>query len=179
MEQAGIILETSLPLQWRVAESFPQASVQRWTTTNLILLKALAILDAAPLPREHPPDMVQERLEAKLDLLIALFSQLILRDPAPPAEVAMKLSAHGVSWLEEAGPEPGAKLALALYLSPKLPLPLTLPAAVTALHPQGHGIEVQATFLDLEAELREALEQAVFRAHRRAIHARQNPASGA
>jgi Atypical PilZ domain, cyclic di-GMP receptor len=169
----GIHLEARIPLQWRTAEAFPEATLARWNATNIVLLRALAVLDAGHVAHEHGAEQGQDRLEAKLDLLVALFSQLILRDPTTPAEAEVELGNMGLAWHDEAGPEPGAQLALSLYLSPKLPLPLTMPARVAALQPRDHGLLIQAEFMSMPREFQELWEQTLFRMHRREIQARR------
>jgi Atypical PilZ domain, cyclic di-GMP receptor len=168
----GIRLETRLPLQWRSAETLPETTLARWNATNIVLLRALGVLDVSHVVYEHG-EPSQDRLEAKMDLLIALFSQLILRDPSLPEEVELTLATKGVAWRNEDGPEPGSKLALSLYLSPKLPLPLTLAVTTTALQPRDFELMIQTEFQPSSEEFQELWEQTLFRMHRRVIQAQR------
>jgi hypothetical protein len=78
-----------------------------------------------------------------------------------------------LEWLDTNAPEPGREIIIYLYLSPKLPQPLTLTAIVQSCVAEGDTSRVQATFSHLNTELTDWLERTVFRYHRRAIHQMQ------
>ena len=82
-----------------------------------------------------------------------------------------------MEWTDAAVPQTGQLILISLHLSPKLPQPLLLPAAVTQLESMENGSRVRAKFTHLNQEMEEWLERTLFRFHRRSIqqsHSRQH-----
>ena len=170
----GVYFQASLPLSWRSAEALSEENVRAWMHTNAVLLRALATMEIPQLERDNEPGAENEkrleRLEAKLDLALDLLARLLARDTAKPPAYPATLSATAIEWLGNTTP-PSGDLVISLYLDPRLPQPLHLPAAVIASTPTSAGQRTLAEFRRLDEETQEWLERMVFRQHRRHIQA--------
>ena len=136
------------------------------------LLRALAVLDGNLPETERdlstPTNKALDRLEAKIDLTLALVIQLLGRQTdLPPLRHAV-LRAATLDWTADEAPAAGLGV-VSLYLSPKLPLPLMLPARIAEIAESPAGFRVHAGFAHLDEEVQEWLERTVFRHHRRAV----------
>ncbi|MBS4096578.1 MAG: PilZ domain-containing protein [Sulfuricella sp.] len=170
----GVYFQGNLPLAWHAAEPPGEETLQGWMFTNAVLLRALATMDAQPTERDVDPngdaDRKLERLEAKLDLALNLLAQLIARDAPKPEACPATLSATAIEWFSSKIPATG-NLVITLYLDPRLPQPLQLPAQVLESAPAEGGHRTLAEFHHLDEETQEWLERMVFRRHRRHIQA--------
>ncbi len=137
-----------------------------------LLIHALNLMDTSPLHETEPEQAHLQRLDAKIDLMLHLLAQSLQGNHPLPQAMPVELGPEIVSW-QELGAQPtvGDTIVLGLYLSPGLPLPLKLPAHITA---SADG-RVTAQLADLGEDLDESWRQWVFRQHRRDIHA-QRPA---
>lgn len=172
-EPQGIFYSADLPLSW-VALGNPQPSgMAQWQHEGVMLLRALSVIEM-PVPefdREDtaPAGKAVERMEAKLDLTLSLVMQLVRQQTGLPPPCAVTLRADCVEWADQNPPGKGQALLVSLYLSPKLPLPLTLPARVAGSESMESGGRVVAAFIDMSEEMRDWLERTLFRHHRRNI----------
>jgi hypothetical protein len=171
----GISYRASLPLDWQIATDIPTSTVALWRQSNLALLQTLATLEAAA-PEKEPGDAEPamhkaiERLEAKLDVALALLTRLLSQGMRLPPERLVTLSVGRIAWQSNHdSPTSGALLQLRLYLSPRLPQPLQFFVRVVAVEDS----VCQAELLDMDAEMEEWLTRTLFRYHRRALQARQ------
>lgn len=172
-EQDGVFLEGKLPLSWVAASGFDAGQLERWMHANAALLRALAVLDSSAAETERdaptPAGKAIERLEAKTDLTLALVIQLLGQQTVLPPAHATILRADSIEWLTEQPPSDGGTIAVSLYLSPKLPLPLVLPASVTTVAGTPAGTRVRARLSGLDEDVQDWLERTLFRHHRRAV----------
>lgn len=172
-EQEGVFLEGKLPLSWLAASGFDEGQLERWMHANAALLRALAVLDSAATETERdaptPAGKAIERLEAKTDLTLALVIQLLGQHTVLPPVHPVILRAASIDWLTDQPPGDGRTIAVSLYLSPKLPLPLVLPASVEALENSPAGTKVRARLSGLDEDVQDWLERTLFRHHRRAV----------
>lgn len=170
----GVSFQARLPLAWRAAEALSEETVHAWMHTNAVLLRALATMEVPQLERDSEPGAENEkrleRLEAKLDLALDLLARLLARDAARPQRYPATLSATAIEWLCNDAP-PSGNLVISLYLDPRLPQPLQLPAEVMASSLTPDGRRTLAEFRQLDEETQEWLERLVFRQHRRHIQA--------
>jgi hypothetical protein len=166
-----------LPFAWRRLDDTSRSNLPRAFEINRTLLAALALLDQPLAVHEGHDRAGLDRLETKLDLALNLLGLMLSAQRPAPLSQFLRLSQHDISWLDEAGPEPGSEVLVLLHASTRLPLHLTLPARVAALNTEAEGIRVHASFEQLSKELRESLAQWVFREHRREVHARHAPLS--
>ncbi len=174
--------EDRLPLAWRPAPADHAAETPRLYESALTRLNAILTVGealASELPDEGSPrtqDLV--RLEARLNLLLAMVGELLAAQRPRPAARAVRLGGSWVEWEDPHPPAVGETLAVELYLNPSLPDAVTLPAVVAAVNRPGSGqATVHATFPDLPPNVRNALEKLIFRWHRRRVaeHRRAAP----
>lgn len=180
----GITYQDRLPVDWEVLPALPSDGEQhRLNRINEELLQNLLLLDEAPQDAEEKEEGgVQEhfkRLEAKLDLLLNLVSEMISANGGGlPEPRTVNLGARGVCVHTQEGDldslHEGSLLKIRLYLDPQFPRPLNLCGHITAV--QADCFTVSYTRLD-EA-LQGLLDKYVFRQHRRAValaRRRENP----
>lgn len=176
-ELSGVSFQAELPLGWAVQATPPAApQLSGWMHTNTVLLRALAMLEIQPPERDpelaNEQDHRFERLEAKLDLALDLLSGLIAQHTPQPETRSISLSANAIAWVGSDAPSPGQTLLISLFISPRLPQPLRLPARVRASTAAAGGMRTVAEFTHLDESTRDWLERTVFRNHRRFIQAR-------
>ncbi|MBB3344463.1 PilZ domain-containing protein [Luteimonas sp. RC10] len=114
--------------------------------------------------------LLAQRMDAKLDLILALLGRLARRDDGL-VDRRLHWSCHGLRVDLEPGQPlpPGAAAIVRLQPADWLPDHLALPATVVACE-QGHaGTRVWLAFAGLRADLVEALDRHLFRLHRRQV----------
>lgn len=169
----GLVYEDVLPVRWRGLElRHTTLELARLQDNNDEVLRVIAVLDEhlSETSEEHVP-LSQEmmRIEAKVNLLLALVGQLFtLHYPQPPAR-PIKLTPHGVEWVSGDGAGHGEYGVVELYLSPRCPRPLVFPGTVIHVGalPGGHVIQIE--FAGMSEASRERLEKIIFRHHRRSV----------
>lgn len=168
-ELAGVIgLGGRLPASWRaLGEPLSDAELAALNDSNGVLLNAIAVVDAQSQNDLDEPGTHNDllRLEAKVDLLLGLVTQVLaIHQPVPPL-VKVFLSAQHLTWsdaLVPAGDAVSGQLGvIELYVYPLIAVPLRLPVRI-----EQNG---QALILGLSAHARNGLEKFLFRQHRRAI----------
>lgn len=114
--------------------------------------------------------LLAQRMDAKLDLILALVGRLASRADSLPA-CPLRWSAAGVRVdLEEAGAlPPDASALVRLQPADWLPDHLELPARVVARRNIDSGVRLWLAFVGLRADLVEALDRHLFRLHRREV----------
>ncbi|MBZ0105506.1 MAG: PilZ domain-containing protein [Sulfuricella denitrificans] len=153
---------------------------EQWQYDSVALLRALAVIEAPIAESDRDVSSAagksMERLEAKLDMALNLMMQLLRQQAELPVPHPVILHANSVEWTGETVPETSQTILLSLYLSPKLPQPLLLPATVSEVEKMGGRARVKAKFMHLNQEVEDWLERTLFRFHRRSIqqsHSRQ------
>ena len=170
----GVIYEAELPMRWHVVEgelSGREVS-QAWQRNGQLLQILLA-------SEEHKPGLMDEsgersselqRVEAKLDLLLALVSELMRQKGKSGEELPLKLGAGGLSWMGSGtAPVPRQFVWIELALDPLLPGPIHFPARVLEIEQGLEVFTVLAGFVDQDEEFEELLQKVLFRYHRRAV----------
>lgn len=114
--------------------------------------------------------LLAQRMDAKLDLILALVGRLAMRADGLP-ERQLRWSRSGLRVDLDAGdtPEPGTPVLVRLQPADWLPDHLELPAKVLARAALGAGARVWLAFGDLHPDLVEALDRHLFRLHRRQV----------
>jgi hypothetical protein len=168
---SGIAYRTCLPLGWRTG-TVDEAQL---AYSNIALLRALAIVESATPEREHEADShlakSMERLETKLDIVMSMLSRLSLQHVDIPPPVEVTLTSDTVEWsCGENAPRSGDTILISLYLSPKLPEALQLPAHVMTSTAGTCTAEITCK----DAEFEEWLTRTLFRYHRRGLQARHH-----
>jgi hypothetical protein len=156
-----------LPIAWEKQAMDPQTLAALRKGAQL-LMHAFNLMDVTPLYDSDGDNAHLQRLDAKVDLILHLLAQNLQGSRSLPASVNVELGPEIVSWQEMGtAPAVGDTVVLALYLNPGLPLPVRLPAHITA---SGNG-QVTARLAELGDDLEEFWQQWVFRQHRRDVHA--------
>lgn len=144
------------------------------------LLRALALIEEsgeAERDDGDPRSAELARVEAKLDLVLALLGAVVRGQQPELPPVALHWSRLGARLHADAAPAAAAG-RLRIALDPRLPQPLDLPATVIACEPEGEGVRLWLRFGPLDPALESALERHVFRRHRRAIAEARRGARG-
>ncbi|MEW6314342.1 MAG: PilZ domain-containing protein [Pseudomonadota bacterium] len=166
----GVACQLHLPMQWQAAGELSPPQLERLMQVNAALLHTHAFLDT-PAPADDAAPAT--RLEAKVDLALALLGKLLDVSAALPLAQPLTLSANAAEWLSKSDPGATPSILLSLWLSPQLPQPLTLPAHIRSAHKEGGQWRLHAEFHDLGESVQEHLTRTVFRYHRRALQARR------
>ncbi len=173
----GVIYKDVMPLEWRDIDREELAfSYLRIQDSNEEVLRFIATLD------EFHGDGQDEtgsssgsdlnRIEYKLNLLLDMVTQLVIRETAMPESMPITLGSAGVEWISEAPPREGALLELSLYLHHKYPRPFIVIGQIISVKTiQGSSGKylihlVYETMSDL---VQSGLEKLIFRQHRRSI----------
>lgn len=170
MSETGIVLNTQAALGWRELQAFDPHQLAEWMHGNLLVLQALASLEAIgkESETEHRIDHNIARLEAKLDLTLAMVGELLRRQMPLPAAVPIALASETIAWQSAQAIAAHTKGAVSLYLSARLPWPLMLPVEII----WSQDGKVRAKLMHMSEEAQEWLDRTLFRHHRRAVHAR-------
>lgn len=180
-EPQGIFYAADLPLNWTTLSDHQPMQTEQWQHEAVALLRALAVIEApiAEADRDisSAAGKAMERLEAKVDMALSLIMQLAHQQRKLPEAHPVILRANSVEWTDASAPDKDQFILLSLYLSPRLPQPLLLPATVAAVAHHENGAHIRAKFIALDQEMEEWLERTLFRFHRRSIqqsHSRQH-----
>ena len=168
-----LVCEQMIALSWeRAIDLSPDNGLQ----TNQRNMRLLGLLNSFDESRSENPEEFSEnsaallRLEAKVDLLLDLFSDLLKKTPMDHQQCTVRLSAKGLEWESNAEHfESGEPLWISLRLDPKLPQPIKLLARVISSENNQNTVKTLVAFEGLSEELIDLLEKAVFRIHRRQV----------
>jgi hypothetical protein len=180
MDEAGISIEVTLPLDWQLDPTPSPSTLELRRQGNIAILQALAAMESAAHDLEHDlPEAVRksmDRIESKLDVVLMLIAGLARQSTALPQERPVNLYVDRICWQEDAAPpQIGQLLLVRIFLSPRVPQPLSLQAVVKETNPQSNTVQVVAALDESDEELSEWLTRTIFRYHRRALHARRQP----
>jgi hypothetical protein len=115
-------------------------------------------------------DSVILRVEAKLDMLLGLLSTMLKKELDIPVASDTRLTAMGVEWVcSETPPGLNDSIWISLYLDPRLPAALQLPARVVSVDSSGSGSIVVCRVSQVEEGVQQLLEKMIFRHHRRQV----------
>lgn len=174
-----ISYEDSLPLRWHAGAPLPGSGEwARLAQEAEETLRALLFLDSvAPEGTDDEaggPEI--QRLELKLNLVLDLVAQLIhLQSPMPPARTVC-ISAQTLIWTtDEAAPQ--GEGVVEIYLAPRHPRSLKLPARIREVSGPANNLRVIADWVGLAQAVVQSLEKIIFRQHRRAIALRRRAAA--
>jgi hypothetical protein len=169
--------EDLLPVAFRpLAKPLDLQAVTALTDRNLRILQVCAVLeehgavDKKDESSPHAADIM--RLEVKVNLLLDLVGQLMAAQLPRPAPTLVRFNAQGALWKSGEPLRAGQQGLLEIWLRDSLPRPLTLPANVTQVAPDGH---VKATFVPPGEATADLLEKLAFRRHRRQVAGVRQP----
>ena len=110
------------------------------------------------------------RLEAKIDMLVAMVGSLVAAESKLPPLCRVSLSAESLQINFTAELAPGAAMIVDLYPSAELPRVLRLPATVERANPTEPGRQdLSLRFGPLEPSVSDELERYIFLRHRHAL----------
>lgn len=171
----GVYYHSEMPVAWQAGTPPSAAVLLQWMHTDAVVLYALAGMESQPSQRdaELSNDMEKklDRVEAKVDLALNLLFNLLAQHTTKPKTCPVTLSASAIEWVSNgAAPEMG-DIVISLFIDPRLPQPLLLPANVRETEAVAAGTRIVADFTHLSDEVGDCLERTVFRNHRRHIQA--------
>jgi hypothetical protein len=166
-----LIYAAQLPVSWsgrQEGDLLPPAD------NNLELLHCINLLGEqlhTKLDDESELDSALMRVEAKLDMVLGLLSTMIKRELDIPAASNVRLTAKGVEWTcNDRAPEIDESIWISLYMDPRLPAALLLPAKVVSVDKSTDGdCVVVCRFTQVEEGVQQLLEKMIFRHHRRQV----------
>ena len=172
-DEEGLCYEDRLPVGW---EPGPDDGYRRahLLASNENLMHLVDALEghAADADERSGASPELQRLERKIDVLLAMVGRIHAKSIALPAATDMALYANGLAWVvTEASPlQAGDSGYLSLYLDPALPDPLYLPGRIERVEQDDEGHRWAFLRFDALGEtVQDAIERLIFRHHRRAV----------
>ena len=140
-----------------------------------ITLRALAAIEDSRDDSEHhsPGELLNSRIEAKLDLALGLLGMLAAQQELIPAAQSVRLSRRGLRVKRRNGFPVGSMAICSAYLLPTLPLPIDLPVEVVASELTDDGFVLWFKLSDTTTGVQDGIERELFRRHRRTIAERR------
>ncbi|AKH19540.1 PilZ domain-containing protein [Sedimenticola thiotaurini] len=171
----GVSFTGDMRLRWEARSADNSLGLLEIGEKNARLLRAVLVSQEI---HSEPGDETGDRgavelarVDAKLDLLLDMVSQLLRRERPNMIETTVTLWLTGAAWScqAEVVPAVGEPLWLELYVDARLAQPLHLPVVVTAVTGRGKESEISVSFDALEESLEDLLGKLIFRQHRRMI----------
>lgn len=160
-------IDTEIPVALLPADSTAidsAGALQFLRSLNLLALGARA--DNSD-PQNADSGHELARLEAKIDMLVAMVGSLVAAESNLPPVCRVSLSAETLQVDLVASVAPGAAVIVELYPSAELPRALRLPATVEQARPADGGrLELTLKLGPLEASVSDELERYIFLRHR-------------
>jgi hypothetical protein len=167
--------EDRLVVAWEIDETAAEGDIAQLEASNLAVLQGVTAVEegASHRLREEQPELYQEveRLNARLDLLIDMVGRMMSeKRPGEPTR-RVRLAVEQVEFVatpEDAAPDQRGLLSLQLHVS--VPEPLRLPGEIVSEQTDAEGRRwVLFKPFEMSGRLNDALDQLVFRHHRRNI----------
>lgn len=166
----GLVIAVSIPFHWH---DRALADCQSAQATNHVVYNLLegneekGVTRAAAQQPSHPE---LAPIEAKLNLVLQLLTQVIQQQNPLPSKLFVELSATQLAWQIATGVAqhviPAQYLELILHLDPRVPLPITLCGRVVSVAADGRVCVQLQHHGAAEAD---AWERWLFRQHRRMV----------
>ncbi|WP_273438366.1 PilZ domain-containing protein [Sedimenticola selenatireducens] len=171
----GVSFSGTMPVQWEERALDGPLSRLETDEKNARLLKAMLV--SQDLQYEYGDESGDRgvadlaRVEAKLDLLLDMVSQLLRSEQQDAIQTTVVLWLSGASWIssDDHLPSVGERLWLALYIDSRLAQPLRLPVLVTDITSHGGTSEITVAFESLDEPVEDLMGKLIFRQHRRMI----------
>jgi len=179
----GLAYEDWLPIKWSVARKTVPLAVQAHIhDANEKFLRRVATLEEEPANvAETHPELAKEliRLESKVDMVLDMVGTVLAGHLKLPKPTPIRLTAEGISWESLKAPPVKSHVALALYMLPNYPYPLTLQGRVASVVKCPGGRRTTVVFDAMSEAAQDWLEKTIFRQHRRkvALSRRAQPTS--
>ena len=137
-----------------------------------ITLRALGSLDESRNDDADAAENVSPRLEAKVDLALALLAVLAAQQHTLPAAQPVRWSRLGFRCAWDSAFAPGVPALCSVYLAAGLPLPIDLPVQVLACEPRDGRFLLWLRIADASPALGAGIESEMFRRNRQPIQER-------
>jgi hypothetical protein len=108
-------------------------------------------------------------MEYKINILLRLTAELVLRDSGLPVADRVRLSARSMEWFGDRTPAVGTTGIAAVFINPALPQPVRLPCSVAGERTVDGIRGVELKFAGVSDSVSDLLEKLIFRQHRRLI----------
>lgn len=179
----GLTYREQLPLQVEVQKDTSVAThlLQLNAANEMLLRTSLAVFESRESEERDEVSHELARLDLKLDLLLTTVQLLVKSQNPLPASVPVILTAEGLSWAEDSGPEMPAtirseleagsevQIKVDIYINPLIALPLAFHGTLEWQDGQDTGGEWFCTFTSASPQVTELLEKLIFSFHRRAV----------
>jgi hypothetical protein len=172
----GVVYEDQLPLALTLMPG-PWEAAQRLRieNANVDFLKLLSALEESH-EGDEDRDADLQRVEFKINLLLDLVAKVYVSHvPLPPA-LPVRLMGDGLEWRGGEVPAAGAWLQAELYISGRVPRPLTLVGQMQAAQ-EGRDYPHRLALRDASQVFQDALDRFIFRQHRRLVAYQRRGAS--
>lgn len=173
-EYDGLSIDDIVPIAWEEADFTHAATFEHANEETSRALQAIAVYEETP--RSPTEDIVHSRtenarIEAKLDLMLSLLSNMLSERTGMPEPRAIILRNASLEWQCKPEPEVGRADTgiMSLWINTHLPLPLRLPCRVDGVIERNGHQWAQARFEFLAPNVSDALGQVIFRHHRRQV----------
>ncbi len=174
----GLSFTDNISLSWKPIDFEPEEKhLALVNESNEEFLRAAAAIgEMARDLSEDAPEISQEmaRLDAKLNLLLDLVSQLIYAQLDIPEISKVTVSSDAIEWTADNIPEPGQTVFMEVYIQRGTPKPLCFYGRATN---DAQGFEkghTRVEYLGLGGNVQAWLDKLIFRHHRRAIAYRKS-----
>ena len=170
----GLAIEDILPITWEAADFRQSAGLEHANEDTARALQAIAVYEETP--RSPTEDLRKassdsSRLEAKIDLLLSLVANIVSERLGLPDPRPLILRGRSIEW------QPGMEFAAAkgdtgfvsIWANTNIPLPLRLPCRVDSSMQRNGFLWWRGRFEFLSPQVRDGLDQVIFRHHRRQI----------
>jgi hypothetical protein len=170
----GLIFEEALPVGWTAGPLAAGLALARLNADNHQLLAAESSLHEIRVHealKDESPALVHElqRLEYKLDILLRLTAELVVRSCGLPAAQRLRLTSRALEWFGEGIPAVGSTGLVTVYINPALAQPLQIPCTVVGERTQDGSRAAQMHYCGLSEAVVEQLDKLIFRHHRRLV----------
>ena len=140
-----------------------------------ITLRAMSAIEDSRDETEHhsPAELLNARIEAKLDLTLGLLGMLAAQQEMIPPVQEVRWSRRGLRMKRNSGLPIGSMAICSAYLLPTLPLPVDLPVEVVASELADDGYVIWFKLSNASPGVQDGIERELFRRHRRTIAERR------
>ncbi|HEX4481937.1 MAG TPA: PilZ domain-containing protein [Rudaea sp.] len=141
-----------------------------------ITLRAMSAIEESRDEVEHhsPGEVLNARIEAKLDLTLGLLGMLAAQQEMIPPVHAVRWSRRGLRMKRHNALPVGSMAICSAYLLPTLPLPVDLPVEVVASEVTDDGFLLWFKLPDTTPAVQDGIDRELFRRHRRTIAERRS-----
>ncbi|MBD3610222.1 MAG: PilZ domain-containing protein [Gammaproteobacteria bacterium] len=172
----SIALKGIYPLAISTGSEYSDTNVSQNIIDNEALLKMWWFIEEGG---HHIVDENNElahemnRIEAKLDMLLALISSWIGMQTRLPEKYNLELSSSHLTW-QEKNPQAneftvGTVCQADCYIVPGHPLPLKLSGQISTITQVGQGLQIKMELVNMDDKVAQLLEKILFRYHRRQV----------